>query len=165
MLKILGAIFLIGSFGISGIEIYKDMEHKLNLAQDLKNGFSYIKTDIVVSSVVLAEVLKKGALFAGSGSFVFENCSQKMIDENKNFETAWEESIENITDSKLLNILSEVGKRLGKSSAEEEAQFLESIMEKLDIFEKSQEKKLSGEGKIIKKTGFILGIAFAILLF
>ena len=165
MLKLSGAVLIILSAGILGTLIARDMEQKLKFSVDLKNGFLYIKSYISLSVSVISEVLKKGAQFAGSGSFIFSECADIMINKNENFETAWNIACEKINDKKLLEILSEVGKRLGKNSAEEEISFLENVIEKLEIYSALQEKKISSEGKIIKKSGFILGILVAILLF
>lgn len=165
MLKFAGGIIVILSMGLFGNFMYREMEKKLKLTEDLKNGFSYIKSDISLASYVLSDVLKRGLEFAGEGKFIFENCSFFMINDNKNFENAWELSLKDIKDVRLLEILSEVGKRLGKNTAEEEVAFLESISKKLDAYSDFQRKKLSSEGKILKKAGFILGIATVILLF
>ncbi len=166
-MKILGALIIIFTCWVLGIDFYKSNIKKLEFAKGLLNGIEYLKSEIVYSCGFLDECILKSASFSGIASEFMKAVGEELAKKGVSAKNA----IEKLTPMLLKNtntetyyITRDLFLQLGEKDCENQEKMLNGYLDKLSAIINKQNDFCNKECVMLKKTGIVAGVGIAVLL-
>ena len=160
----LGLIF--GTSLIIGFLISKKYSNRVEILKEFKNAINILETKMKFTYEPLREIFDEiSNLSSDSISNIFLNANKKM--ENLPASDAWQEAVSSSNldlKDEDINVLSRMGKMLGKTDLEGQVSEIELTLSFLDNQIKNAEEEKTKNSKLYKTLGVTLGLAIIIIL-
>ena len=166
-MKILGAIIIVCSCWILGVDFYKSNISKLEFAKGLYDGAEYLKSEIVYSCDLLGESLLKSAAFSGCAAEFIELTGKELVKKGVSTEDAFKKTktiLAKSTNKDIYLLTKDLFLQLGEKDCDNQGKLLDGYLERLAAFIKKQSDFCEKECVVFKKTGLIAGIGIVVLL-
>lgn len=170
MIKILGALFLIGGATVIGVCASGELSLRARVLQGFLPALDIMRSEIGNCLTPVSELLEKLAIEASSPlDALFSSCAEeKRKKPDMPFSLIWAKSLSRADNLKLRpnekEVLRELGSILGRYSAEEQVSAISHIMRRVDTLAESAESDRKRLGKLYTKLGVICGISVVIVL-
>lgn len=171
MIKIYGALMVIGGCGYGGLKIGKGYRLRVEMLRGLQNGLHLLETEISYSSTPLPLALwRTGEKLSGGPAELFLSAAGLLL--NKEVITAskaWEEGIKALQKSapasyEEINVLAVFGQSLGNSAKPEQLKNIELTREQLSMIEKQAAEARQKYERMWQYLGFCLGAMIVLIL-
>lgn len=169
LLKMLGSTMVIISCGMIGLKFSSNYEERLEILLSFKKCFRLLKNEINHTNLSLIEALK-------NIQFGCDEIIKKLIDEivnryenNKSsLHICWQESIDCIITKtslkeKEIDILKVIGTNLGVTNRENQIEYIDSIIEKINVIVEDLQSNKTNKCKVYKSMGVMTGLLIVIL--
>lgn len=171
MIAVLGAFFIIFACCAFSVKKITEQSKAIENIIDFKQAFLHIARKIEFESkpiaLLAAEISKENS---GDVAEFFGKVSEKLMDGNNSGLTQiWHKVVNEYTKKlnlspKTVQIVKNVGMKMGKMARNAEIEFLESTVKELDTEIKIKEAELSKNSKLLKSSGILVGI-FIVIIF
>ena len=157
MLKISGLILILFFCSYAGVSFYKTTIYRVGYIADIIEGLRFMRKELEFSEGLLEDVLAAASEYSGKSKNLFMNCAVDFKNCKKNIEN------ENVS-PETKTICKKFFGQIGKSNLENELNLIDVTIGQLEALY-SQEKAYSEKnGKLIAKTGVLMGLLLFVLL-
>jgi len=166
--KILGAAMIIFSTYVTGKKIEKNYTKRVEKLNEIKSILIYLENLIKTTNKVLQSCFEVCATqYKGDGSKIFYDAADNLKMERSTPESAWAKAVD---DNELylkqqdINIIKELGKLLGATDRDGQAENISNVMKRLENQQIEAEKERAKDGKVAGKLSLAVGAGIVILL-
>ncbi len=172
MLKLLGAVLLVGAGGVAGILVAREYARRPVELKSLLASIQMLETEIIYAATPLAEALERVAAVSDrSVACFFEKAAGELRSMTGcTGAEAWERSLDwyytmNSLTRREMSILASLGRALGISGREDQAKHLRLACEQLKREIIRAEEEAARNTRMWNYLGFCASTAAAILLY
>ncbi|VEF47829.1 stage III sporulation protein AB [Bacillus freudenreichii] len=171
MLKLLGALLIIGTTTWAGFEASSHFTRRPKQVRIIKDSLQALDAEIMYSHTPLREAAKKISLqMPEPAARLYDLFSSKLSQTDVTVKSAWKDSLDEIwksTDMKdeEYEILIQFGESLGRHDRYTQQKQILLTLTHLDREETEAREKQKKYEKIMKSVGILSGMLFIILLF
>lgn len=166
-MKTIGAVLIIVSCGLLGVNFYKKCISKLKFTQCLIDGLEYIKNEISFTQPLLFQTFIDAAVFSGSAGNFFKELGELISVDGITLEEAFVKSkfpLKASSNNQVYSVIHDIVLQLGMGDTENQINLLNSAINKLRTNYNNQKAFCEKEGAMCKKIGFVMGVAVSIIL-
>jgi len=172
LLKLLGALLIVGASSISGILIANKYRQRPLELRNLRSMLNLLETEIVFTSTPLPLALEKIAKHADSNiAQLFAKTRDYLLTENGiTADEAWQRALHDFMPESYLieedlGILQNFGIGLGCSDRNEQLKNIQLVQELLKQQELKAETNRCQNERLWKTMGFLTGVAIVLLIY
>jgi stage III sporulation protein AB len=171
MVKLLGAVLVIGSSGVIGNVVAGGYSERPRQLSELISGFTLLETEISYAKTPLSEALMRARGRKGSvASRIFEVASQIIAQGDQSPGQAWEIAVKGIYSVSALtsedrDALLAFGAKLGSCSSVDQLRHIALVRERLRANEIKAGDKASETARMWRYLGLTVGAMIALMLY
>ena len=171
IIKLLGAVVLIGATGLIGFSLAADCSKRPRALRELQSLLQMLENEISYLSNLLSEAFSR--IYEGSNSdtaILFREAAKSLNTKGITADVAWEKAVDENCSKLSLNkedkaILLTFGKMLGNSDLEGQINNIKLISSQLKLQELKAEEMRRKNEKMYRSLGVLSGLAITIILF
>ncbi len=170
MIKIIGALFLIGGATVIGVYASNELSIRARVLGEFLSALDIMRSEIGNCLTPVAELMEKlAAEVSPPLGTLFSACAKEKREKPENpFSLIWAKNLSHAEYLKLRpnekDILRELGSILGRYSAEEQVNAISHIIRRVGTLAENAEGDRKRLGTLYAKLGVICGIAVVIVL-
>lgn len=172
MLKLIGAIMVVGAGGLGGLSIAGNYSRRPKELRALRSALQMLETEIEYNATCLPEAFQQvSARCDKSAALLFSEAAAKLSEQSGiTAAEAWEKAIKKYHQSTALSsgdlsILRNLGGTLGVSDREDQIKHLRLAMEQLNAETAVAEEAAKRNVKLWSYLGFLGGLLIVLLLY
>ncbi|MCR2820362.1 stage III sporulation protein SpoIIIAB [Lederbergia panacisoli] len=170
MIKIIGAIFIIGATSWAGFEFSKQLSERPKNLRLFRHSLETLEAEIMYGHTPLGEAANNiSAQIPEPIATHYRTFSEKLMQEDAVVKTVWEESLSEIWESTSLKqsefeILLQFGENLGRHDRDLQQKQILLTLTNLEREEENAREKQKKYEKMVKSLGVLTGMLIIILL-
>lgn len=170
MIKIIGAMLIIGATTWVGFESAKTLHNRTEQLRLLKSALRSLEAEIMFGHTPLHEASRRIASQLSSPlNQLFESFAKKLTDTETTVKDAWEQSLKEIWKSTALkqgeySIMKQFGETLGRHDKFSQQKQIQLALTHLEREEMDAVDKQAKYEKMAKSLGFLSGVLLVIIL-